>query len=155
MTRARSATDARFRSRTSTSYALIIDTNAYAGNFERDICAYVCGRLDDSCVGSEYAAMYHAEHPDDPFEDLIGPEYGEWGLRHAEIWSWRDTANEPSSVVIHLERKPTGAELGLTTKRARAFSALPKDRPWAPRPAVVDVWLRESKTVQRRIGGVP
>jgi hypothetical protein len=40
-----------------TSFVLAIDTDAYSGNFERELCAYVTGQIGDCGVGEEMAAM--------------------------------------------------------------------------------------------------
>lgn len=37
----------------SESYVFIIDTNQYAGNFERDMCAFCTGQIGDCGVGEE------------------------------------------------------------------------------------------------------
>jgi len=39
----------------------VIDTDSYAGNFERDMCAYVTGVVGDCCVGEEFAQLYRQE----------------------------------------------------------------------------------------------
>lgn len=40
------------------SYTFIIDTNQYAGNFERHMCAFMTGMIGDCGIGEEYAKMY-------------------------------------------------------------------------------------------------
>jgi hypothetical protein len=37
-----------------TTYGIIIDTEQYAGNFERELCAFLTGRVGDCGVGDEY-----------------------------------------------------------------------------------------------------
>jgi len=43
---------------------LAIDTDTYAGNFEREMCAYITGRVGECDVGAEYASMFDSECPD-------------------------------------------------------------------------------------------
>lgn len=38
-----------------TEFRIIIDTNSYAGNFEREMCAYLTGQVGDCKVGEEIA----------------------------------------------------------------------------------------------------
>ena len=45
-------------------YLFVIDTNRYAGNFERQMCAYVTGRIGECGVGKEYAELARQEIPD-------------------------------------------------------------------------------------------
>lgn len=42
-------------------YVFVIDTTDYAGNFEREMCAYVTGVVGECEVGSEFAEMYEEE----------------------------------------------------------------------------------------------
>lgn len=42
-------------------WIFIIDTDSYAGNFERDMCAYVTGIIGDCQVGEEFADLYNKE----------------------------------------------------------------------------------------------
>jgi len=59
-------------------YKLVIETDQYAGNFEREMCAYMTGRIGDCEVGGEQAKVAK--------EDL--PE---------KVWEWCDQC---------IERKP-------------------------------------------------
>jgi hypothetical protein len=45
----------------SKKYIFIIDTDSYAGNFERDMCAYVTGVVGHCGVGEEFAEMYNED----------------------------------------------------------------------------------------------
>lgn len=63
---------------TLTHYYFVIDTNQYAGNFERDMCAYMTGIVGECDVGSEYAKLFTDEtkrfwedSETNPFEDLV------------------------------------------------------------------------------------
>jgi len=39
-------------------YVLVIDTDQYAGNFERELCAYVTGYVGDCGVGAKYVNKF-------------------------------------------------------------------------------------------------
>lgn len=49
-------------------YIFVIDTDSYAGNFERDLCAYITGVVGDCGVGREFTKLYR-EETNDKHED--------------------------------------------------------------------------------------
>lgn len=51
----------------------IIDTDTYAGNFERELTAWCTGHIGECCVGKGYADSFREECPAmvDAFDDLI------------------------------------------------------------------------------------
>lgn len=51
----------------------VIDTSSYAGNFERDLCAYVTGVIGECEVGKEFSDLYSQETREEysQFEDII------------------------------------------------------------------------------------
>jgi hypothetical protein len=53
-------------------YVLVIDTEQYAGNFERELCAYCTGQIGECEVGDDEAKVFHEEVPADPFVDKHG-----------------------------------------------------------------------------------
>ena len=57
----------------SISYLFIIDTDTYTGNFEREICAYITGKIGECEVGKEQAELARQEIPDivAKLEDLV------------------------------------------------------------------------------------
>ena len=70
-------------------YVFVIDTEQYAGNFERSLCAYVTGCVGECTVGEEDAVRFRLEFPDDnPFEDLVQDVPDESGCRRpATVWA--------------------------------------------------------------------
>jgi hypothetical protein len=61
-------------------WAFVVDTDSYAGNFERQLCGYVVGRCDEhgDHQAGPYIAMYKKDFhihgnsgEEDPFEDLV------------------------------------------------------------------------------------
>jgi hypothetical protein len=78
-------------------YIFVIDTDAYAGNFERPLCAYITGQVGECGVGEEYAKMFRKKHPtkDIIFEGLVASVPDEHGChRPASIYPtpgfWND-----------------------------------------------------------------
>jgi len=51
-------------------YAIIIDTDQYSGNFEREMCAYCTGQVGDCGVGEEEQALFDEKYGDE-FRDNI------------------------------------------------------------------------------------
>lgn len=43
-------------------YCFVVDTDSYAGNFERDMCAYMTGCIGECEVGEEYKNLYFTEY---------------------------------------------------------------------------------------------
>ena len=76
--------------------AVVIDTDKYVGNFERQLCAYVTGILGECEVGEEEAAQALEDFGGvSPFENLMAQEMDESGCFHpVTIWPtpglWRD-----------------------------------------------------------------
>ena len=73
-----------------TNFYFVIDTDHYAGNFEREMCAYMTGETGDCGVGHKEADLFQEEvregkdedyHPFGDREDLIGSEPDEHGCR--------------------------------------------------------------------------
>ena len=54
-------------------YLFVIDTDTYAGNFEREMCAYVTGQIGECEVGKENAEIAKQEIPEvvAKLEDLV------------------------------------------------------------------------------------
>src|SRR5512135_82994 len=151
-------------------YVFVVDTDSYAGNFERELSSFVVGRCDEfgDHRGNPYKELYTKELPADPFDGLIGSRVcdpGDDGIHRAPM----DLAPTPgysndgrgnvkklkpgqklkygafNSVAIFLRRKPTKAELSLLVKRARAFETLPKTKEWEARPKILGCRLVEER----------
>lgn len=56
----------------------VIDTNTYAGNFEREMCAYITGQTGDCGVGVEIAGEVDSDYSDE-MADLVSQESDENG----------------------------------------------------------------------------
>lgn len=62
----------------------VIDTDSYAGNFERQLCAYATGQIGECGVGQKEAEIFKVEEDPDFFEDIVVP--GEPGDSEYPCW---------------------------------------------------------------------
>lgn len=71
-------------------FAIVIDTDTYAGNFERPMCAFITGRVGECGVGEEQAKQTRLELPEfakDWFDNSIISVPDDHGCsRPASIW---------------------------------------------------------------------
>lgn len=103
-------------------HLLVIKTNKYAGNFEREMCAYMTGQIGECGVGFDIACdAFGIEHPEQSpwFEktDLIPDEHG--CCRPASIVP--DDEGMYNAVGIAFYEKPTDEELQELKQRAIDF----------------------------------
>ena len=59
----------------------VIDTDSYAGNFEREMCAYLTGVVGDCDVGKEFAGLYSKDTGEEEYRFLeyLGRRYDDHG----------------------------------------------------------------------------
>ena len=73
-----------------TTYYFVVDTESYAGNFEREMCAFMTGQVGECGVGQKAAAIFEEDCGEDlleEMEDLIGAENDDRGCcRPAKIY---------------------------------------------------------------------
>jgi hypothetical protein len=70
-------------------FIFIIDTDSYAGNFEREMCAYITGVTGDCKVGDEFSDIYLKEtkEKESSFLELLEQRPDEHGCcRPCSIW---------------------------------------------------------------------
>ena len=129
---------------TETAHVLVIDTDSYAGNFEREMTAFCTGRVGECGVGEWEAASYlewlATEGRDDPFGDLVAMRPDEHGVeRPTAIWPTPGRTNDGAgthsdvgpgsparfpayeSVAIFFEAKPSADLIDMIEARARDF----------------------------------
>jgi hypothetical protein len=119
---------------TAVEYLLIVDTNLYAGNFEREMTAFATGVLGECEVGDTMledffegaAAFGYDVDPDDmdaesPFIDLmVQKDDGEGCQRPCSI-SMQN--GEYNSVEMYMDQRPAERDLAFIVERIRAFPA--------------------------------
>lgn len=107
-------------------YIVVIDTNKYAGNFEREMCAYITRQVGSCGVGQDFADIAEKELTEEQaewFEDNISSQPDDNGCwRPCEIWLDRCGA-EYNSVAIFLESAPDRHTIALVHSRAKSFEA--------------------------------
>lgn len=97
-------------------FGILIKTDSYAGNFEREMCAHLTGHTGDCGVGSHYVNDDIAKE----FEDIIGNEQDDNGCyRPVTIGSYENFSN--NDVVIYFEEKPTQKHLDIIKERMPSF----------------------------------
>lgn len=105
-------------------WIFIIDTDSYAGNFDREMCAYITGQVGMCGVGEDFAKLYQQEtgDNDDIFDDYI--EYRDFygSSRPCSIYSSLESLNK--SVAIYFDKKPENEIINLMKERAHKFAKL-------------------------------
>ncbi len=119
-------------------YLLVIDTADYAGNFERDLCAYCTGRVGECNVGADMAERFYAETGLEPFDNVMDEADDHGCHRPVTMYPSGPKGGRPyNSVAISFDSRPTHKQIALIKERAAAFAALPERRygnePPAPR----------------------
>ena len=100
----------------SKTYGIIINTDRYAGNFERELCAWCTGCLGDCEVGKEMVDS----HIKELFEPIIGSYYDDNGTcRPVDIF---DDEDGYSSLIIYFNEKPTLEQFNLIKERCNSFN---------------------------------
>jgi len=108
-------------------YVFVIDTSHYAGNFEREMCAFMTGILGASGVGEEEAVRFFEDLGltsredqilNNPFADLVIqiPRDSECCHSPCSVWG-----NEINSVAIFFDERPPDELLAMMRERARQF----------------------------------
>jgi hypothetical protein len=105
-------------------YVFIIDTDTYAGNFERPLCAHITGQVGECGVGGEQAAKARLEIQEDVlawFDDLVISMPDDHGC-HRPASIWRSPDGPYNSVAIFLEAKPPDEIFDLMCERAHTYT---------------------------------
>lgn len=91
-------------------FRLVVDTNSYAGNFERVLCAYVTGQSGECGVGEDYAKCFseqiaHLEWWDKHIVKRSEGRHESPCKRPATIY-WSDKQGAYNSVAIYVKKLP-------------------------------------------------
>lgn len=105
------------------SNIIVIDTTAYAGNFERELCAYLTGQIAECTVGNEFIKrsdppkyLQWWEENINPQEDTEGSEF----YRPCTIWK-TNNSKDYQSVAIFVEQFPSQEVIDEMLERAKYF----------------------------------
>ena len=141
---------------TENEYDILIHTDSYAGNFERELRAYVTGiegdhDFDAGALTGDIREAFGVERDGDwteaeenPFYDLFRYVRGEYGMRIEEIEGTpkKYASDGCNTVVLHLNQRPTEDQLDILKTwilRYSEKSQEPRDR--SNRDSC-DPWLR-------------
>lgn len=102
---------------------IVIDTDAYAGNFERELCAYLTGQIGDCKVGEEFLKTKDLIKNLEWWEDNISPQEDTEGSEfYRPCTSWKtDEKNFYGSVAIFVEEVPPQEVLDEMINAAQKF----------------------------------
>jgi hypothetical protein len=131
-------------------FVFIIDTDSYAGNFERPLTAYCTGEIGDCGVGADEAKEFADEctTAQKRISDLIDQRPDEHGC-------YRPTAiyETPSyqSVAIFLRQRPTEKQLKFLMQRAYKYVGKPPRREWDSKFKILGFRLVEETLVKNEL----
>ena len=132
-------------------YIFVINTDSYAGNFERQMCAFITGMIPDCGTGADEAIQFAKDENLDvdgdyvegsPFEDIINritddhnnstpcsiwPTAGYYNAGNGETkpaMTFEDENKYPAynSVAIFFTEKPSDELIAMMKNRAREFA---------------------------------
>lgn len=98
-------------------YAIVIKTDSYAGNFEREMCAYVTGHTGDCEVGEEFVDEDIAKK----FVNIIGNEQDDNGCYRPVALGCDIDGYTNQDVVIFFDDKPGDEHIGIIKERLDTF----------------------------------
>ena len=106
-------------------YAFVIDTDSYAGNFEREMCAYLTGIIGDCEVGDNFVEELPIN-----FEDTIKQVSDDMGTyRPCSIWI-EPITGEYNSVAIFFHKEPVYKDVEFLKNRIKLFNNVFKEKSW-------------------------
>jgi hypothetical protein len=113
----------------SVEWSFVIATDSYAGNFERDMCAYVTGRIGECGVGTEYQEIFQMEcqgYEVDSVELRINPNDSYPVMRPTSMVQIEtsDGKRAYNGVQIYFAFEPTYSEIEFMKERAYKFAGL-------------------------------
>jgi len=106
-----------------TTYAIIIDTDQYAGNFEREATAYATGCVGECEVGKNMADDFHTDYPDMQFSEKINQIVDDHAC-HRPVEIVTNDEGIYNSFAIHFDEKPTVEELKFISERVKEYFKL-------------------------------
>jgi len=106
-----------------TEYAIVIDTDQYAGNFEREATAYATGCVGECEVGDNMAEDFHSDYSDMDFSEKIRMESDDHGC-HRPVQIVENEEGICNSFAILFDERPTVEELKFISERAKEYFKL-------------------------------
>lgn len=105
-------------------FVFIIDTNDYAGNFARQMTAYLTGEIGECEVGDGMAKLFEEEvgKGEYGFYESVTQQPDEHGCFRPTSPMMTPGTDEHNSVGIFFNEKPSGEAIELMIKRAKKFA---------------------------------
>lgn len=111
-------------------YGFIIDTNEYAGNFEREMCAFATGQLGECGVGEKDSNLFVKEMGEGLLEEFsyrmvhLPDDHG--CSRPCSVWDGNGKDAVCNSVIIFFSEIPPNNLIKIIKERSEAFTKRPK-----------------------------
>jgi len=103
-------------------YAFVIDTDSYAGNFEREMTAYLTGAVGECGVGEELIEDLPVSF--DNIQD-VPDDHGCY--KPTSCWE-EPTSGDNNAVAIFFEDKPTPEQIDFMKERVKNFNHIFKTK---------------------------
>jgi hypothetical protein len=97
----------------------VIDTDQYAGNFERELCAHMTGHIGECEVGSEFVDSNIA----DKFSMIIASLPDDHGCYRPTSCYPSPNSHHNNSVIIYLHETPSQELIDIMKQRSETFQA--------------------------------
>jgi hypothetical protein len=126
-------------------YAIIVRTDSYAGNFERELCAHLTGIVGDCEVGDDYVD----ENIESIFEEIVKSVPDDNGTRRPVSLGGCAKTKEFNSndVVIWFDSIPTEEQQAIIKERAETFNQIHVIKySWNKKIKIESIILREIDT---------
>jgi hypothetical protein len=103
-------------------FVLVIETNKYAGNFEREMCAFVTVQIGECGVGDKIASKVENELPDfyERMDEIIGSQYDDNGCSRPTSGAINKNG-EYNNVEIYFNEMPNDSDMIIIRKRINEF----------------------------------
>jgi len=103
-------------------FGFVVETDSYTGNFEREMCAYMTGRVGECEVGNEFVE----EHIKNKFNNVVDIPDDNGCYRPVSVLSGDEQfnvniENASNALVIYFSSKPTTDQVVLLKQRALEF----------------------------------
>lgn len=115
-------------------WGLIIRTNKYAGNFERDLCAHCTGQIGECGVGGYYITNENKNlfNGKNNIGDIIThiTDEDDGCRRPCSMWIGDEILEEGiyTSVIIYFEDKPSQNAINIIKERSKTFLDAVKEK---------------------------
>lgn len=103
-------------------YILVIETDKYTGNFERELCAYITGGFGECGVGSNHAETYCKDGCDEELTNILSYEMDDRGCaRPVSIWNY-DKNIGYNDLAIFFQEQPSREQFQLIVDRCALWN---------------------------------